>query len=172
MVRSALLLINVINDYLTPEGKHFIGEDAEWIVANLESELTLARRSNIPVFYINDYQEFSNEEFSFGVLYHKQTFGPQIVDELSPVANEMLLYKKGLAAFDETLLHAHLKKLDINHLIVAGVSTDTGILFTAYEAKKLGFNVSIIEDCVATSERMYHTYALRLLRDVLDIEIL
>jgi len=55
--------------------------------------------------------------------------------------------------------------MDITNIVVAGVCTHTSILMTVYDAKVRNFEVTVFEDCIASSERMYHTFALKIIRD-------
>ena len=171
MNNKALLLLDVVNDFLDPGGKLFIGREVDRVIVNIQDQLILASKSKIPVFYISDSHYPGDKEFNaLGVHCLTGTVGAEIVDELKST-NGICLTKRSFSGFHGTSLDNILTKSGIDEIILCGVCSDTSILFTAYEARQLGYSITVIEDCVATTERMYHTYALRLMRDVLGVEI-
>ncbi|WGL53985.1 cysteine hydrolase [Nocardioides sp. BP30] len=78
----------------------------------------------------------------------------------------------GLTPFHLTELEAYLRQLDVQTLIIGGVSTDVGIPGAVLEAVNRGFAVVVAEDCTAGSSAETHEFLLahqlRLLATVSD----
>jgi nicotinamidase-related amidase len=51
MCNKVLVLIDVISDYLAPEGSFFIGKEAEKIVKNIKENVMAARTLETPVIF-------------------------------------------------------------------------------------------------------------------------
>lgn len=169
MCNKVLVLMDFVSDYLAPEGSSYIGKEAEKIVNNIKENIMVARTSGTPIIFITSRElDGTVNSLPAAQCIKKQA---NILDEISPV-DDLCLSKSGISGFDGTCLEQLLKNMGIDNLIIGGVYSHTSILFTAYEARKLGFHVTVIEDCIASNERMYHTYALLLMRDLLGVEIL
>src|SRR3546814_13470763 len=78
----------------------------------------------------------------------------------------------GMAAFTGTELDAILRGLDIDTVVLVGVSTNVALPGTATEAVGLGYAVVLVEDCTAGATEESHLFQvtehLRLLATVAD----
>lgn len=90
--------------------------------------------------------------------------GWQIIDELRPRENEIVIDKPGTGAFHGTDLHHVLTVCGITRLILAGVTTGVCVTSTAREASDRGYEVLVLEDCCAEPDARDHADAIRLLR--------
>jgi len=76
--------------------------------------------------------------------------GHGIVDELAPVAGEVVLDKPGKGAFFATDLEHLLRNGAITHLVVTGVTTEVCVHTTVREANDRGFECLVLSDCVGS----------------------
>jgi ureidoacrylate peracid hydrolase len=74
------------------------------------------------------------------------TRGAEVIEEISPQPGEYLIPKHRWSAFGGTHLDILLRGLQIDTLLVAGGSTDVGIVATAYSARDLGYHLIILRD--------------------------
>jgi maleamate amidohydrolase len=74
--------------------------------------------------------------------------GPEIIDEVAPIAGEVVLRKTAPSAFWGTPLAGHLTYLGIDTLIVAGESTSGCVRASVVEAVSHRYRVQVVEDCV------------------------
>lgn len=85
------------------------------------------------------------------------------------VVNERM---HGMAAFTGTELDAILRGLDVDTVVLTGVSTNVALPGTATEAVGLGYEVILVEDCTAGATPESHEFQLtehlRLLATVTD----
>lgn len=85
---------------------------------------------------------------------------PEIIDEVAPIAGEVVLRKTAPSAFWGTPLSAHLTFLGVDTLIVAGESTSGCVRASVVEAAAHRYRVQVVEECVF--DRHEATHALNL----------
>jgi nicotinamidase-related amidase len=86
--------------------------------------------------------------------------GADIVDEVAPIAGEVVLRKTAPSAFWGTPLAGHLNFHGIDTLIVAGESTSGCVRATVVEAASYRYRVQVVEECVF--DRHEATHAMNL----------
>jgi nicotinamidase-related amidase len=72
--------------------------------------------------------------------------GHGIIEELAPVAGELVLDKPGKGAFYGTDLQARLAARGITHLLFTGVTTEVCVQTTMREANDRGYDSLLVED--------------------------
>jgi len=90
--------------------------------------------------------------------------GWQIVPELSPRADEVVIDKPGKGAFHATALDLLLRSRGLRHLLIAGVTTDCCVQATMREAAERGYAATLLEECCAAVEARNHEATLDILR--------
>jgi len=78
------------------------------------------------------------------------TTGAETIRELPPEGHDFIVTKHRWSAFAGTSLDILLRGLGIDTILLAGGSTDIGILATAYAARDLGYNLVILRDACQT----------------------
>jgi len=166
-MEDALLIIDMLNDFVHPRGALYI-PGAEKIIPNVKRELDRAHQSGIPVIYVNDAHQPDDPEFKVWPKHAVEgTWGAQVVDELKPQPNDIIVYKISYSGFYGTNLHNILRELAISRLRVTGVATSICVLYTAVDALMRGYEVEVIPDAVAGLTPEDHKFALRQLTEVL-----
>lgn len=94
----------------------------------------------------------------------------EVLAELAPERNELVLPKTSPSFFVGTPLESMLRYRGIDVLVMTGVSTDGGILGTARHAVNLGFHPLIVEDAVGSMTAEAHAEGLATLRRFCDVE--
>lgn len=90
----------------------------------------------------------------------ESTWGSQIIDELAPLANEVVVTKHTADALCHTDLDQILRARGISHLVLAGVATNNCVEATARHASDLGYLVTILEDCCTSFSEEWHCWPL------------
>ncbi len=83
-----------------------------------------------------------------------------IVDEVAPIAGEVVLRKAGNSAFFGTPLVAHLSGLGVDSIIVAGESTSGCVRASVVDAKNYRFRTFVVEECVFDRHEAAHAMNL------------
>lgn len=173
MHKEALLIIDMLNDFVI-EGAPLEVPDTRKIIPAVKREIAAARREGKPVVYLCDSHDPDDKEFArFGWPAHAVTGteGSEIVEELAPGKDDIVIRKKTYLAFYNTELESLLKKLGVDSLVLTGCVTHICILFTAVEAVPRGFSITVPADAVAGLATEDHEAGLRIMKNVLGARI-
>jgi nicotinamidase-related amidase len=174
MAAEALLIVDMMNDFVR-EGAPLEVPDTRRIIPAIQREIKRARGTDIPVIYVCDTHDEDDVEFlRFGWPPHavKGTHGATIVEELAPSARDTVVEKRTYSGFYHTRLDDILKELGIRKLRLTGCVTHICIMFTASDATLRGYDVEVVSDGVAGLGREDHDAALRIMKDVMGVEII
>ena len=179
----AVLVIDMQNDFGS-EGGMFAraGIDISMIrraVDPTRRVLAAARRNNVPVIYLK--MAFKPDLSDAGPIHSpnlirhqrlgvgaavaapdgsesrtlvRDTWSTDIVGELAPVPNDIVLYKHRFSGFFETSLDEVLKGLGVVHLVVTGCTTSICVESTIRDAMFRDYCCILLEDC--TGEPIGH----------------
>lgn len=174
MASEALLVIDMLNDFVL-EGAPLEVPETRKIIPAIKKETENARAVGNPVIYVCDAHEKEDREFSkFGWPAHAVdgTTGAEVVDELTPAADDIVIRKTTYSGFYNTSLDETLKKLGIDSIRLTGCVTHICILFTASDAVLRDYKVTVVESGVAGIEKEDHDAAIRIMKNVLGAKIL
>ncbi len=170
---EALLIIDMLNDFVLA-GAPLEVPDTRTIVPGIRNEIQKAHSVAHPVVYLCDSHDAHDKEFrKFGWPPHavKGTKGAEIIDELRPSVDDLIIRKNSYSSFFGTTLDSTLKRLNVGSLRLTGVVTDICVLFTVYEAVLRDYTVTVVENGVAGIEREGHEAALGIMKRVLGVKI-
>lgn len=172
---AALLLVDLQNDFLHPEGAYHRGGAVNPHTVGLvdrAAELAAAARVvRVPVVatrftlvpgtdgeplvadHLRRLRPFlARGDFAEG------TWGHSVVDELLPV--DGVVDKVVYSAFRHTRLEWLLREFGATRLLVAGIVTNGGVASTVRDAHSRGFAVDVVADCCAAFDRAVHDATL------------
>ena len=110
--------------------------------------------------------EESVEQTETPTLWSRGSFEYDVVSELTPLADELVIDKNASSAFNGTGIDQLLRNLGLDTLVVAGMATDMCVETTARDAADRGYNVIVVEDATATFFAEHHRAALSALTRV------
>ena len=137
------------------------------IVPNTQKLLRAFRTTGAPVIYITYGAERPDAldvpEHIRGIVLSTNNIEGQpeheIVDALTPEPGETVLNKVTMGAFQSTGIESRLRALNVDNIVVVGVSTNNCVAMTAMEASDRGFGVVLVSDATGTdSEEMQQAY--------------
>jgi len=79
----------------------------------------------------------------------RDTWNTDIVPELKPQADDVVIYKHRFSGFYQTDLDATLKKLGIKHLIITGCTTSVCVEATVRDAMYRDYSCVLLTDCMS-----------------------
>ncbi|WP_112833352.1 isochorismatase family cysteine hydrolase [Ensifer sp.] len=85
----------------------------------------------------------------------------QVIPELAPIDNEIVLPKTSSGVFNSTNIDYILRNLNTRYLIIAGVITDQCVDMAVRDAADRGYLVTVVNDACATYSPERHEGALR-----------
>jgi nicotinamidase-related amidase len=177
--RTALVLIDLTNDFVHPEGKaaKVGGRDvghAQRVVPVAAALAAAARAAGVTVVHClhttlpdggadspvwRDAR--SRAAYSAPDIGLDGTWGQAVVDELMPCAGDHLVKKYRYGAFTGTSLELLLRSLGHDSVVCCGVSTNVCVDTTAREAFAREFYVTIAGDACASWDMELHEATLR-----------
>jgi len=167
----ALLLIDVIN-HLDFEGGDRLLEHALPMAERLAALKRRARAAGIPAIYAND--NFGRWQSDFAKVLERcradGARGKPIADRLAPDADDYFVLKPKHSGFYGTTLDILLDYLEVDTLILAGLTADRCVLFTASDAYMRDFHLLVPADCVASIDPADNRAALAHMARVLEAD--
>ena len=167
MRRPALLVIDMVNDYLDK----WDVERKDELICAINGLVTTMRRASHPVIWVR--QEFESDlRDAFLEMRTKQTYltikgtaGSQILSQLAVVSSDPIVVKKRYSAFFGTRLDEILHQMQADALILAGINTHACIRATAIDAYQRDWPLVLASDCIDSYDRDHHDITLKYMRD-------
>jgi nicotinamidase-related amidase len=159
--RVALLIIDMINAFEFDGAPAMLPRAlaAAKAIAALKQR---ARRSRVPVVYVND--NFGRWRSDFrSILMHclrEGVRGKPIAELLKPDEDDYFVLKPKHSGFQFTTLDVLLAHLGAQTLILTGVAANFCVLFTAHDAYMRDYHLVVPSDCVASQTEEDDRYAL------------
>jgi len=155
--KMAILVIDMLNEYLDPKGKLFCGECRE-IIPKIQKLVEFGRNRGIPIIYVNTSLLSEGEPIAkkWGVHAIRGTWGAEVIPELKPKDGDRIIFKRTYDGFYNTELELTLRSMGIETVVVTGIHTHVCVLLTAVSAFNRGFNVIALEDCMTTGYKPNH----------------
>ena len=168
--KTALLLIDLITDFNFDDGDK-LWERTQEIIDPLGRLIKRSRKAGIPVIYVNDNYGNWNEDFEGQVSsVIKSKRGREVAGRIRPEKGDLYILKPQRSGFYETPLAVLLESMQVSSLILAGITTDICVLFTAHDAYMRGYSILVPSDCTAAVEDHYRDQALQLMARVAEAD--
>ena len=169
---TALLLIDVINDFDFPEGEQLL-ELALPVGRNIAALKKRARDAGISSIYVNDnfgrWQSDLNKIVDHSL--HESSRGKPFVELLLPADDDYFVLKPKNSGFYSTTLDLLLSHLGARNLILTGIAGNNCVFFTANDAYMRDYKVFVPRDCVASNSEEENEHALKQMEIVLKADI-
>ena len=169
--RTAVMVIDMQNAFVKKGGMFDLGgrgvSHIQPVVETNRQIIGAARERNIKVVYVvhrltpdgkeigplSRYRlnpKWEQPEFKRGSIL-EGTWGTEIIDELKPREDEMVIVKRRFSAFHGTELDMMLKTFDIRWLVFTGVATNVCVESSLRDASHLQYLPVLVSDAVAAS---------------------
>ncbi len=182
---TALVIIDMQRDFLHPGGfGALLGNDVSLLLAvvePLQAVLEAARAAGMAVIHTREGHRADlsdcppsklargrldtpiGAEGPNGRILVRGEAGHGIIDELAPIAGEVVLDKPGKGAFFATDLEHILRNAGVTHLVVTGVTTEVCVHTTVREANDRGFECLVLSDCVGSYFPEFQSVGLKMI---------
>ena len=161
-VATALLLVDVINDLAFP-GSEPLVRQAESMANPLARLASRARRTAVPVIYVND--NFGRWQSDWRKVVQrclrKESPGRRVVERLQPQPDDYFVLKPKHSGFFGTTLELLLVALRVRRVIVTGIAGNICVLFTANDAYMRDLRIFAPADCIVSNTLADNDHALR-----------
>ena len=153
----------------TPESakRGFVERLESIVLPNQRRLQAAARAASIEVIYTViesltlDGREISLDHKISGLFFPKGSWEAQVIPDVAPEANEIVIPKTSSGIFNSTNIDYILRNLGVQFLVIYGVSTDQCVETAVRDAADRGFLVTLVEDCSAAEDQTRHDIAVQ-----------
>lgn len=160
--RTALVIIDMLNEYLDPSGKVYCEKCGE-IIPALNLLIREAERRGVAIIFCNT--ELSGDggplARKWGLHAEARKWGSRLYKEIISPPNSLVVPKQLYDGFFKTELHQTLQNKGVSSIAICGIHTHVCVLITATTAFEYGYDVSVISDCITTAYKPNHDSRLR-----------
>lgn len=176
---TALLLVDMQRAWLEPQfDPHLSEPDAEYflqrtrkqVVPNQQRLLGAFRQAQQNVLHTiiesltADGRDRSLDHKLSHMHLPKGSAQAQVIAELTPAENEIVLPKTSSGVFNSTNIDYVLRNLQTRHMIIAGIVTDQCVDMAVRDAADRGYLVTLVEDACATYTAERHHACLNAIK--------
>jgi nicotinamidase-related amidase len=159
--KAALIVVDMQNDFVK-EGGTLVVPDAEATIPRIKSLLALARESGMKVVFTQDTHNEGDPEWEIWPEHVREgSWGWEIVDELKPLEDELVIRKVRYDAFYGTHLDHLLRVWEVDTLVICGTVANICVHYTAASAALRWFDVVIPKDATSALEEFDLEASLR-----------
>jgi nicotinamidase-related amidase len=167
MPEKALIIVDMLNDFIDPQGKLYCGETGPATVPVVRAQLDLARQQGDLVIYLKDSHPPDDLEFEkFPPHCITGSWGSRIIAQLTPLDGEIVISKQRYSGFYGTDLSAILADSGVQTVTVAGVCTSICVMDTIGGLANRDYKTVVPEEGVADFDPEMHRMALRRMKAV------
>jgi nicotinamidase-related amidase len=178
--KLALVVVDMQNDFCDPNGSFAkAGRDitsVRGIIKNISSLINTARQNGTLVVYLQQITLPEGKSDSSNWLRFKKrdgkspeytilgSEGAEIIEELAPKPNEVVIHKYRPSGFHGTFLDQILRANGIDSVLITGNTTEGCVMATALDASFHDYNTGIVKDGVASSVPKMQETALEFMK--------
>lgn len=165
--RAAIVMFDALNGYLHPEDPQKEANLKNWrIRENMQTLLAGARANGLVTFYPSgdhavdgadvalrltdtdmDLNPWGDRKREFGTGIRHGSDKAQVAPEVAPADGDMVIPKHRWSSFYQTHLDLQLRCRGLKTVVIAGGSSDVGVISTAFAARDMDYGIVIVRDC-------------------------
>ena len=176
---TALLLVDMQRAWLEPQfDPHLSEPDAEYFLQRTRKQVVPKQQRLLGAFrqaqqnvlhtiiesLTADGRDRSLDHKLSDMHLPKGSVHAQVIAELTPTENEIVLPKTSSGVFNSTNIDYVLRNLQTRHLIIAGIVTDQCVDMAVRDAADRGYLVTLVEDACATYTAERHHACLNAIK--------
>jgi nicotinamidase/pyrazinamidase len=172
MTKSALIVVDMLNDFIDEKGALDCGPGAREIIPFVQDRLAAHREAGNLVVFLQDAHAEDDLEFEkFPKHCVAGTWGSQIIDDLAPRSGEAVLPKTRYSGFYGTTLEKILADHGPEQVEVVGVCTSICVMDTVGGLANRDYRTIVPRDGVADFDADAHHHALLRMERLYGAEI-
>ena len=171
--KAALLLIDLQKGEYNPDKiaaepdrAYLFERIREVVIPNGQQLLAACRAAGVEVIYTVvealtlDGRDRSLDYKVSGIFVAKGSWQAEVLDELAPLPNEIVIPKTSSSLFNSTNFEYVLRNLGVEYVMVMGILTDQCVETAVRDGCDRGFLMTLVDDACATFAAQRHQEAL------------
>lgn len=189
--KAAFIIIDMQNYYIRENGQfrnivkkqypdmeqYFMKRIEQQVISNQQKILNYFRTNNLRVIHVRvgallpdgsdqfprraERDRLRKMSIENGEILVRGSYQHDIIEELTPLENELILDKNSSGAFASTMIDQFLRNFGIDTIVIGGILTNMCVEASAREAADRGYNVVLVEDICATLDEETHHATLK-----------
>ena len=150
-----------------PNDKYMWDRIKNIVIPNGTKLIQACRENNLEVIYTViesltlDGRDSGLDYKISGMCVPKNSIKAEVIDELKPLNNEIIIPKTSSSVFNSTNIEYVLRNLSIQYLMIMGIVTDQCVETAVRDGCDKGFLITLIEDVCATHTQERHDNSLK-----------
>ncbi len=176
MKERLLIVIDMLNDFIEPDGALPCGKAGEKIVNFVAEKAKEFTGNNESVIFVMDSHDEDDLEFNrFPPHCVKGSRGADLIRELEGLGDKSVtykIYKSRYSGFYGTDLDQLLRELQPAEIHIVGVCTNICVLYTVEELCNRDYETIVYKKGVASFDEDAHLWALKQMENVLGAKVI
>jgi len=162
MGKVALIVTDMLNDFIDPNGALYVGQSGRDIIPFVAKKAAETRAAGGVVIFMCDAHAPDDREFEhFGAHAVQNSWGSQIISQIPFLPGDYREDKTRYSALFNTELEDVLEREDVSQVELTGVCTSICVMFTAIDLLDREFHCRVYKEGVADFDPEAHTFALK-----------
>ena len=162
MTIKALIVVDMLNDFIDEKGALFCGKTARDIIPFVRQKIENYRRRKDTVIFLQDAHDENDAEFEkFPRHCVVGTWGNEVIPELVPGPDDVIVNKKRYSGFYGTHLDKILVDRKVKAVEVVGVCTSICVMDTVGGLANRDYSITVAVNGVADFDQTFHDFALK-----------
>ncbi|MDD2903851.1 MAG: cysteine hydrolase [Syntrophales bacterium] len=172
MGKLALIVADMLRDFLEPQGSLYLGDAARGIIPFVARKIEETRAAGGLVIYVCDAHAPDDKEFQFFAPHAvKGTPGAEIIPELQVLPGDYRVEKATYSCFHNTEMDAVLQREQVTRVEIVGVCTSICVQETVKELFDRDLPRLVYRQGVADFDPEAHISALQYMERVLGAKV-
>jgi nicotinamidase/pyrazinamidase len=170
---KALLVIDMLRDFMEPDGALYCGDDARKIIPFVRREIEEFHERGDLVVFLRDAHPPDDLEFR---IFRRHAVagsdGGRIIDEMPIGPGDPVVEKTRYSAFYNTDLDRILKEAHPDEVHVTGVCTSICVMDTVGDLRNRDYPVVVYREGVADFDAEAHAFALKRMAKIYGAQVI
>ena len=172
MGKTALIVADMLNDFIDPKGSLYVGPQGRAIISFVAGKIEEVRAKGGVVIFVTDAHAADDREFKYFPPHAvRGSWGAQIIPELALKPGDHRVEKTRYSAFAHTDLEDILKQERVAQVEVVGVCTSICVLEKVKELFDRDLPSLVYQDGVADFDPEAHAFALRHMQRIFGTKV-
>lgn len=157
MKNTALMIIDMVCDFTTPEGRVYYPDNAK-IMPNVQDVLSFCREQGMLIIFLQ--HRHRKDKFDKNLVNMRpnciEGTGGENIDPRLPVdpVKDYVIQKRRYSGFFGTDLDLVLRENGIKNILITGTKTNCCVRATVTDAYYLDYEPWVLSDCVCTNDEI------------------